>query len=913
MSLNINQDHIVGTINVSDLLANASREVSGIAEADVGIKPGNYWVYAFCDSSGIISEANEDNNIFRSEEQLVVAQTADIDLLFGPIKLESSGALNNGDPVQITAPLCNQGSTAAGPFKVSVNRTSLCDGETKEIARLDIDGIEASQCQTLHYNDPLYCDFWCPSYQISFTADSTQLILEREKRNNTSQLSETLTVGGDDCICAADKFETNNSTPAARLVNSVDDDLTLCRGDIDVFLADVEDGQGFLATVTHDASRSPLKLELLRGAEVAQTYVGSDHLYIQQINVHDTGQAPIYLRVSGLNDSDANRYHFTLETFDEAEGIDLAIDNMIIESGALSASDPKQVSVDIHNLGSENAGAFTIGYYISQTSEIDDTAWRISRQSISGLNANATTTQTISLILPADMPGGAYHLIARIDDESAIDDVRPQNNTIRSPEWIFARSCWDVLDPNESIDTVREITFTDREFKHDNLTVCQTNPDFYAFDVQSGSSLDIAVTNKGTGDYDLFLYDTDGNEIASARTTAITETLHKDIIMGDQRLVLEVRLLDNIYNAHETDYMLSVKTDDAPAWLNCNDTFEPNDFLSRAYDLRNAAQSGKEAAICPVGDVDYYQIDLTEGDRLQIGFTSESAVLRAALYNPEYKFISMLTNLSKQSFDYTATQDGPHYVRIFTNAQDASQLSYTIVWMGMKGTDAAVSNLTLSSDTLYAGQNVGISYKIHNRGTTDSTGLVEIILASSSSTQVLKRTDYTLQTDESQTIYDKITIPQNVYGDASIIVRITDADDAEPGNNEVSASVEISQACLNDTSEPDDNILIATKLSSSISGMICQNDEDWFKIEPTQAVKATLEYIYTNGDLMLSLFDSTGKHLKSSDTASGAEVIDVPGAGTYYLRVRGATSSETNNYTISISSASEIDPDEDGE
>ena len=417
MSLNINQDHIVGTINVSDLLANASREVSGIAEADVGIKPGNYWVYAFCDSSGIISEANEDNNIFRSEEQLVVAQTADIDLLFGPIKLESSGALNNGDPVQITAPLCNQGSTAAGPFKVSVNRTSLCDGETKEIARLDIDGIEASQCQTLHYNDPLYCDFWCPSYQISFTADSTQLILEREKRNNTSQLSETLTVGGDDCICAADKFETNNSTPAARLVNSVDDDLTLCRGDIDVFLADVEDGQGFLATVTHDASRSPLKLELLRGAEVAQTYVGSDHLYIQQINVHDTGQAPIYLRVSGLNDSDANRYHFTLETFDEAEGIDLAIDNMIIESGALSASDPKQVSVDIHNLGSENAGAFTIGYYISQTSEIDDTAWRISRQSISGLNANATTTQTISLILPADMPGGAYHLIARIDDE----------------------------------------------------------------------------------------------------------------------------------------------------------------------------------------------------------------------------------------------------------------------------------------------------------------------------------------------------------------------------------------------------------------------------------------------------------------------------------------------------------------
>ena len=902
MSLDISRDHIVGTINVSDLLANGSREVTGIAEADVGIKPGEYWLYAFCDSSGIVSEGNEDNNIFRSEEQLIVAQTANIDLLFGPIALESGSAHNNGEPLQITAPLCNQGSTAAGPFKVSVSRTNLCDGEVKEFTRFDMDGIEANHCETLHVNEPLYCDFWCPSYQLSFTADATDLILERNKRNNTSQLAETINLAGDDCVCSADRFETNNSTATARTVKSVDDDLTLCRGDIDVFFPDITDGQSFLAFVDHDASLSPLKLELLRGAEVVQTYFGGDHLYIQEINVYNTNEAPIYLRVSGLHDSDANRYHLKLESFERVEGVDLAVDNLIIESGALSASEAKEVTLDIHNLGSQNAESFTIGYYISQTSEIDESAWRISRQTIAGLNGNTTTSQSISLILPTDMAGGAYHLIARVDDGSEIDDVRPQNNTIRSPEWIFARSCWDVLDPNESLETAHEITFSDNAFSHDNLTVCQTNPDFYAFDVQSGSSVDISVTNKGTGDYDLFLYDSDGNEIASARTTAVTETIHKDIIMGDQRLVLEVRLLDNIYNARETNYALSVKTGKAPSWLNCNDAFEPNDFLSRAYDLRSAAQSGKEAAICPSGDVDYYQIELTEGDRLQIGFSADSAVLRAALYNFEYKFISMLTNLSKQSFDYTATEAGTYYVRVFTNAQDASQLNYSILWLGVKGTDAAVSNLNILSDHLYAGQNVALSYEIHNQGTSDSTGYVEIVLTTPTSTQVLKRSDYTIQTGESQTVHDKVTIPQNINGNAEFLVRITDADDVEPNNNEISVSVEIAQSCLNDANEPDDNILISKMLSSSISGMICQNDEDWFRITPSQAVSVALEYIFTNGDLVLSLFDDAGNHLKSSDTATGTESIDVPEAGTYYLRVRGATSSDTNSYTISIQS-----------
>ncbi len=900
MSLDINKDHIVGTINVNDLQPNASREVTGTVEVDVGIKAGNYWVYAFCDSSGIVSEANEDNNIFRSDSQIVVSQTADVDLLFGQIKLEADSAKKDGESLHFTAPLCNQGTTAAGPFMVAVSRTNLCDGSKTDLSRISMDGLEPDSCQTLTIQEPFFCDFWCPSYQITLTADVAQQIIERNRSNNTSQLAETVWLTGDDCICAPDKYETNNSTPTARTVTSVDDDLTLCRADVDVFKPDVKQGQSFSAMLSHDSAHSPLKLELLRGAEVVQTNAGGDHLYIQQISLQDIDEFPVYLRVSGLNDISANRYHLNLNVFEQTSGIDLVADNLVIDTGTLSASEAKQVSFDIYNLGSQNAGAFSIGYYISQTAEIDDTAWRIASQSLSGLNAGTSTNQSISLILPSDMAGGAYHLIVRLDDTSSLEDVRPDNNTLRSSEWIFARSCWDVLDPNDSMDAAHEISLAEGAFNHDNLAVCQTNPDFYTFDVSSGSSLDIAVTNTGTGDFDLFLYDVDGNEIASARTTALTETIHKDIIMGDQRLILEVRLLNNLYNTQETGYSMSIQTGDAPSWLNCNDTFEPNDFLSRAYSLRDAARSGSMASICPVGDIDYYQIDMAEGDRLQIGFVTDSPILRAALYNPEYRFISMLTNLSKQTIDYTATVAGLHYLRIFTNAQDASQLNYQLVWLGRDGSDVAVANLDITSQNIHAGQNIALSFNLYNQGTQPSSGTVDIELVTASSVSTLKHIDYSLEIDEIKTLYDKVSLPSNVSGDATLIVRVTDANDIDLSNNETSTTIKIAQSCLNDTNEPNDNILLATTLSSSISASICPSDEDWYKLEATAESHVSLEYIYTNGDLVLSLYDNTGKHLATSDTATGTETVNISAAGTYYLRVRGATSFDENSYTISM-------------
>ena len=899
MSLDINSDHIVGTINVNDLLANASREVSGIVEVDAGVKPGNYWLYAFCDSSGIVSEADEANNIYRSEKQIVVAADADVDLLFGKRTLESDSAKNNGENLRIAADVCNNGTTAAGPFSVGVTRTNLCDGTASEFARFNLDGIDAGKCQTVHIDEPFTCDFWCPSYQFSFTADVNQVITERDKRNNTAQLAETVMIAGDDCVCAADPYETNNATVSARAVTSVDDDLTLCRGDVDVFRLSVNDGQSFTASISHDNARSPLKMELLRGADTVATAHGSDSLYIQQMRLKDTGESPAYIRISGLGDGDANRYHLRIATFDATDGIDLAIDNLAIEGGALSASDAKTVTSTIHNLGSQNAPEFTIGYYISQTSEIDDTAWRIAQQTVTGLNAGVETSQSVSLLLPADMAGGAYHLIARIDDDERVNDVRRENNIVRSDKWVFSRTCWDVLDPNDSFETARVISFTDNVYKHEHLTVCQDNPDFYAFDVESGSSLDISVTNTGLGDFDLFLYDANYNEIASARTTAVTETIHKDIILGNQRLYLEVRLLDNIYNTAETGYDMTIQTGSAPSWLNCSDTFEPNDFFSSAYDLQKAALSGEQSSICPVGDLDYYKIMLVEGQRLQIGVTTDSSILRAALYNPDEKFVGMLTNLTQQTIDYTAVEEGVYYLRIFTNAQDASGINYTLKWLADDGPDVAVSNLLVGTDSVYAGQNLTIQYEIYNYGNEDAHTNVETYIVASGNSVLLKKEEIDLGAGENRSDKYKVTIPSSVFGNAKIIVRTTTDNDINPENNQADANIEIKRACSNDIHEPNDNPLVATKLENSITGYICPGDEDWFVIDASADDIVKLEYNDSEVDFVLYLYDSVGNLVDISDSI-GSETLTIPADGTYYIKVQGTSSDDTGEYVIGL-------------
>lgn len=907
MSLDIDSDSIVGSVNVDNLAQNGTEKYTAVMEIDTGIKTGKYWVFAFCDSSGVINEANEDNNIQRGEKQLIVTNSADVDLVFGAPKLESSQNLVDGEELALSIMMCNKGSTPAGPAYVSAIRTNQCDNTEIEFGRILVSGLEAGKCHSVYFKSPMICDFWCPNYSFRFIADSTLIVDEKDETNNQKTLQETISMSGDSCVCAGDKYEVNNTIAASSPVSQIDEDLTLCKNDEDYYHLEIIDGQNFEAALIYDESISPLKLELIRGSDVVKEYTGSNSLYLSGYNIQNTSELPLYLHVSGAEKGNANRYHLNLDIYDTNSGIDLSASDLVIDGNALDASDYKNVTMTIANIGKDKSENFSIGYYLSHTSEIDDSAWRITKINANPLAPGESRTQSVSLKLPADTLGGKYHLIARIDDDNEVNDVRKSNNIARTSEWKFERSCWDVLDPNEEFEAAREINFTDGSFHFDDLAVCRNNRDIYKFKVKHGTQIDINTLGTGKADYDIVLYDQNFNEIASSRTGNAQESIHKDIIVGDQILYLEVFLLDNKYNANELAYSLDIKISNAPEWYSCKPVFEPNDFPSSSWDLLNAARSGQNAELCPQLDVDFYAIELKQGDRFQLGIETPSSGIRAALYRgDELNFVSMLTNLSSQIFDYTALEDNIYYLKIYTNVSSPDSMTYKLNWYGSSDTDIAISNLKLSDDILWAGGTLTIEYDIINSGTTETDFNSEISLLYTNNYILNKRTGH-LNQNETIHVREKLDIPDFISGKMILTAAVYADNDNNTGNNSSSIDINIAPSCQNDGFENNNNILQAAVIDKLVDGIICPGDQDWFKFNADNKYNILLSFMHSKGDLDLILYDSNGLEIKRSATANDEEILSIENPGIYYVLVQGANSNVSNAYSLSVNSFSETE------
>lgn len=891
MSLDVDKDYVVGSANIDDLAANEQRELSVIVNTDARIEAGKYWVYLFCDSSGVVSEANEDNNAQRSLSPIRVTGSADIDLVVGQSQWDKDAQISDGGVAEYSTTLCNKGKTAAGPSYLVAYRKNMCNNGKIEIDRKLIEGLEPDECQKISFQTPLTCDFWCPYYQIELEADGTGLLTEKTRTNNQTFIESTLTMSGADCVCAGDAYEPNSLWSSAAKLAQADDDLTVCQGDKDYFLIDLPEKGSFEAQISHDASRAPLKFEMYRGtSDIGSVYTGGDVLYLSGMHVDNVDAAPVYLVVSGVASNGGNHYHLKLNTYSDAEGTDVAVSALQID-GLLNAAEETQVSLQIDNLGKTSLPPLKLGFYLSMSGELDDSSTPLTRVSLPAMTPAESVTRSFALRLPADLPGGRYHLIAHADDDKQLNETRLSNNIARSDAWTLDRSCYDSLDPNDSFETARKLILTNDIYTQDALTVCQNNPDFYKIDVQHGQALEIEATALNDGDFDLYLYDQKGNEIAASRTGNRVEKISIDYISGDQELYIKVDQLKNIYNANETNYALRIQTKQAASWMNCSSAFEPNQFKSSAYDLKEAALSGKTADICPENDEDYYQIPMKAGDRLRLGFHTQSTIIRAGLYKgSDAQLISLLTNLRAQSFDYTALADDTYYIRIFTNASAEKDLSYQLVWLAEDGIDIAISGL--SASTAIAGMSMSLSFDVENRSDQNVDYDMDIWLD-----QIrLGSFQSQIQAYSSKRESRKVSLPSSLSGRHSLTVELKTDHDIMPDNNEAQVMIDISAACTNDNFEPNDNILKASSLTrGSIDAVICPGDEDWFAL-PENVSKASLIYQQKDGELMLHAYDRDGDLIGSADTASDAEVLTLENAA--YLRVMGTASHRSNTYQL---------------
>ena len=156
-----------------------------------------------------------------------------------------------------------------------------------------------------------------------------------------------------------------------------------------------------------------------------------------------------------------------------------------------------------------------------------------------------------------------------------------------------------------------------------------------------------------------------------------------------------------------------------------------------------------------------------------------------------------------------------------------------------------------------------------------------------------------IEAGASERVVRKVRIPSTIdTGAYELRVSLTNPNDGNLANNSSSRELTVYPVCATDEYEPNDNILQATALvSSSITGTICFDDEDWF-IVGAEAKSASLKVSKSWGLLKIAAYDEQGTKIAESNT--GSEVESIAFANAKYIRVKGATSESFASYILKI-------------
>ncbi|MDP7423616.1 MAG: clostripain-related cysteine peptidase, partial [bacterium] len=110
-----------------------------------------------------------------------------------------------------------------------------------------------------------------------------------------------------------------------------------------------------------------------------------------------------------------------------------------------------------------------------------------------------------------------------------------------------------------------------------------------------------------------------------------------------------------------------------------------------------------------------------------------------------------------------------------------------------------------------------------------------------------------------------------------------------------------------DTHEDNDTRLTAASVSDGSQTSLSCYDDDWYAVSRSAGEGISVHIAFTHndrGNLNLHFYDTDGTTiLKSSTTSTDDETVNhtsLPGTGTYYIKVVGASASDVNSYDMGI-------------
>ncbi len=230
----------------------------------------------------------------------------------------------------------------------------------------------------------------------------------------------------------------------------------------------------------------------------------------------------------------------------------------------------------------------------------------------------------------------------------------------------------DTYEPNDSTSQAYEV---EAGYYYDSYISSSSDVEYYKLVLSQDGDLSLSLGNL-PADYDMYLYNTSGTELAKAYTTNNPETISKTVSAGTYYIKV------NGYNGASSTtsaYRLSITFEadsSGGGGSTSDDPYEPNDSTAEAYEI--ASGTVYNSYLYTAGDVDYYKFTADDSGSLYLELGDLPKDYDMYLYNASGTQLAKAYTTSNPEKITADIDAGTYYIKVngYNNAYSAASMYY---------------------------------------------------------------------------------------------------------------------------------------------------------------------------------------------------------------------------------------------
>jgi subtilase family serine protease len=415
-------DSYLGDDSVSALGVGATLNKTDSFVLNTSLENGIYYFLAIADSTNVVAETNENNNLIY--QTITINNVDQPDLIIAP--LAGSLVANRGSNLSLSYTIENQGSLAAqaSTTKFYLSTDTILDSNDIFLFSDAVEPLASNTTSLEQANIAIGNNLNTGTYYLLAQADSESVITENDETNNIVYQSLEIVEPPKPDLLFDNLTIPNTVTPNSNLLVSytirnqgnanANASLTRFYLSTDTILdsSDIELGSDNLASVTSNTS-SIKDLTLAIGSNINP---GSYYLLAKA----DSN--------SVLTESNENNNLIAqMLQVSVPPKPDLVI-NTLATPSQIDIGSSLVIAYSIQNQGNANSAASTTNFYLSIDTTLDNNDIVLLSDDVAALAGNAESTEDTILTIGNSIIAGTYYLLAQADSEAVVNESNENNN-----------------------------------------------------------------------------------------------------------------------------------------------------------------------------------------------------------------------------------------------------------------------------------------------------------------------------------------------------------------------------------------------------------------------------------------------------------------------------------------------------